>query len=77
MYLQIWYDVYTCMCNVHCTLHYLWCRMMLSAPQLLEAAQIAHETGSKDTTVAEILTERFTLKYRHIQINRPGLFLTQ
>ena len=42
---------------------------------LLEAAQIAHETGSKDKTVAEILTERFTLKYPHIQINRPSRFL--
>ena len=42
---------------------------------LLEAAQIAHKTGSEAKTVAEILTERFTSKYPHIQINRPSRFL--
>ena len=42
---------------------------------LLEAAQIAHETGSEDKIVAAILTEMFTSKYPHVQINRPSRFL--
>ena len=42
---------------------------------LLEAAQIVHRTGGKDKTVAEILTESFTLKYPHIQINWPSRVL--
>ncbi len=42
---------------------------------VLDNAQIAHETGSNGKTVGEILTELFTLKYPHVQIHRPNRFL--
>ena len=71
----------TCIHNVHILIHYFVVQDDAECPSigelidLLEAAQIVQRTGGKDKTVAEILTESFTLKYPHIQINRPSRFL--
>ena len=67
------------MCIDHCTEFVVQddaeCPSIGGLIDLLEAAQIAHETGSEDKIVAEILTEMFTSKHPHVQINRPSRFL--
>ena len=64
------------MCIDYCTLQLMIvvqddaeCPSIGELIDLLEAAWTAHETGSEDKTVVEILAELFTLKYLHIQIN--------